>query len=69
MYQTIKESDISNTIVKELNAAVCLATFPGKGEQTADLYRCIHSVNVLVNAGGCAPIHGEYVETVKIYIN
>lgn len=69
MYQTIKKTPDSNTIVKELNAAVCLATFPGKGEQQADLYHSINSANVLVGTGSCSPVHGTFVKTVTIYIN
>ncbi len=69
MYQTIKETPFSNTVVLELNAAVCLATFPGKGEQKADLYRSVNSSDKLVFAGSCPPIHDTFVKTVDIYIN
>jgi len=69
MYQTIKESDISNTIVKELNAAVCTATFPGEGLHKSDLYTSVNSSDVLVFTGSCAPANTTYVCTVEIYIN
>lgn len=69
VYQTVKESPLSNTIVKELNAAVLTTTFKGKGQFKADLYNNTNSCACLVLKGGCAPINSEYVNTVLININ
>ena len=69
MYQTIKETPNSNTIVRELNAAVCVATFTERGQVQADLYHSVNSANVLVAHGSCAPIHDTFVRTVTIILN
>jgi hypothetical protein len=66
VYQVTRESEISNRIVKELNAAVCTATFPTSGEQLADLYSCRNSADCLVYHGTCAPINGTFVRTITI---
>ena len=66
-YKVIQESSISNPIVKELNAAVLMPTFPNCEEPvTADLYECFNSTNVLVAKGHCGPIHGNFVRRVKL---
>lgn len=65
-YEVIRESATSNRIVKELNAAVCTATFPVSGVQLADLYTSNNSCNVLVFHNSCAPIHSTFVKTVSI---
>lgn len=69
IYQATKSSHISNTVVKELNACVLTATFPGKGIFNADLYKNKNSADCLVLAGSCAPIHGKYITTIKIEIS
>lgn len=69
MYKVIQETPISNRIVKELNAAVCTATFAERGIVKADLYHCVNSSDKLVASGSCAPIHGEYVKTVEIELS
>ncbi len=68
VYQVVRETPNSNRIVKELNAAVCTATFHASGIQLADLYSCRNSSNVLVFKGSCAPVHSEYVQTVSILL-
>jgi hypothetical protein len=65
-YQVTRESEISNRIVKELNAAVCTATFPESGEQLADLYSSPNHCNVLVFHGSCAPVHSNFKGTYLI---
>jgi hypothetical protein len=70
IYQTVKESPISNRIVKELNAAVLTATFPQKnGFYKADLYNDLHASSKLVYSGSCAPINSVYSDTVTIELN
>lgn len=66
IYEVVRQSPISNSIVKELNAAVCTATFPTSGIQLADLYTSRNSSNVLVFHNSCAPVNSEYVQTVVI---
>jgi hypothetical protein len=69
-FKSIKESEISNRIVKELNAAVLSSTFINKeGEQLADLYVDNFSKVYIVAHNTCAPIHGQYLETIKITFN
>jgi hypothetical protein len=70
-FKSIKESEISNRIVKELNAAVLSSTFVNKeGEQLADLYVGNSPTKAYIVAyNTCAPIHGKYVETIKITFN
>lgn len=68
-YTAIKESEISNTVVKEFNAAVLTATFPAKkGTFEADLYKNIGSADCLVFHNTCGPVNGEFKETVLITI-
>lgn len=66
VYQVVRESEISNRIVKELNAAVCTATFPNSGTQLADLYSCPNSSDVLVFHQSCSPVNSKFVKTVWI---
>lgn len=66
-YKVIQESPISNQIVKEVNAAVCGATFKNAfGVQFAELFTCPNSSDVLIGIGTCAPIHSTFVDVVKI---
>lgn len=66
-YKVIKPGTNSNTIVKELNAAVLLATFEiVTGIQAADLYSSVNSANKLVKKGTTAPINDTYVGTVYL---
>lgn len=67
IYQVVRETPISNLIVKELNAAVCTATFPESGVQLADLYSCRNSSDVLVFHNTCSPVNSTFVK--KVYIN
>jgi hypothetical protein len=72
-YTAIKETPISNTIVKELNAAVLTSTFKSKeGKHLADLYSFKHNPlfknnpDQIVANGTCAPVCGNFVETIII---
>ena len=66
-YKVTRESEISNRIVQELNAAVCTATFPtSTGIHKADLYTSVNSCDCLVYHNTCAPVHSIYVKTVLI---
>ena len=68
-YKTIRETQHSNLIVRELNAAVCTATFPAKsGEFKADLYSNPNSSDCLVFHNTCPPVHGKFIETVTIVL-
>jgi len=60
IFEVVRETPISNRIVKELNASVLTATFPESGIQFADLYSSRNSANSLVFHGSCAPINGEF---------
>jgi hypothetical protein len=70
-YKAIKETAESNTIVKELNAAVLSMTFKNKcGEQLADLYtyegtQCKNPKEIVAH-NTCAPVMGIFVETIKL---
>jgi hypothetical protein len=68
VYKAIKASEISRTIVEELNAAVLIATFHGKGVFKADLYTSVNSCPALVMHGTCAPVHADYKGTYNIEI-
>lgn len=75
-FKTTKENQISNRIVKELNATVCTSTFvegvnfnefeQPKGIFKADLYNCKNSFNTLVKHNTCGPARGEFIKTVLI---
>ncbi len=68
-YTAIKESKISNTVVREINAAVLTATFPAKkGTFEADLYGSPNECKTIVYKGSCAPANSLYLETVLITI-
>jgi hypothetical protein len=68
IYEVTRESEISNRIVKQLNASVLIATFDHSGSDVklADLYTSRHSSNKLVAHKTCAPANSQYVATVKI---
>lgn len=66
IYQVTRESEISNRVVKELNASVCTATFPDSGIQLADLYSSPNTSKQLVFHSSCAPVNSTFLETVKI---
>lgn len=67
LYHVTRESEISNRVVRELNAAVCTITFKhARGTQLADLYRCPNSADCLVAHGTCAPVNSTYAGTVAI---
>jgi hypothetical protein len=71
IYQVIKESADSNSIVKELNAMVFSSTFKEKkGVQKADLYTyegtLCRNPKEIVAHGTCAPALGVFVETIDI---
>lgn len=67
-YEAIKESEISNRIVKEFNASVCTKTFHSTtGTQKADLYSNPNSVNTLVAHNTCPPIDSTFIKTINIY--
>jgi len=61
-----KESEISNTIVKELNAAVLIATFKSKGIQKANLCKGINGNLEIVSFGNCIPVNSEIIGTILI---
>jgi hypothetical protein len=66
MYNVIRETPISNPIVKELNAAVLTSTFEIKeGIVKADLYRGVNRLS-LVAHGSCRPTNSEFVKTIEI---
>ncbi len=66
IYEVTRESEISNRIVKQLNASVLISTFDRAGIQLADLYTSRFSSNKLVAHKTCAPANSQYVATVKI---
>lgn len=66
-YKVIKEKAISNSVVKELNAAVLTATFKTKkGIHKADLYSTNSKVFKLVSHGHCKPVNTTFVKTINI---
>lgn len=68
IYQAIQRDQHSNTIVRELNAAVLTATFPGKGVFDADLYISKNEAPALVFSGSCPPVNAKIRMTVRIEI-
>lgn len=67
-YQTTVLENKS-TIVKELNANVCVNSFCGnKGELKADLYYSSNSCPLLVAHNSCPPVNDTFIETVLITI-
>ena len=71
VYQVVKASKDSNSVISELNAKVLTCTFKSKeGVQLADVYtyegtqcKCPKEI---VSSGTCAPIMGILVETIQI---
>jgi ribosomal protein S4E len=68
VYIPIKESEISNTIVKELNAAVLIATFKNKGIQQANLCKSPNGNLEIVSFGNCIPVNSEIIDTILIQL-
>jgi hypothetical protein len=67
IYNVIKESKVSNLVVKELNASVLVSTFKNnEGIFLADLYVSPNECSKLVLHGTCAPINMIFSRTVKI---
>jgi hypothetical protein len=66
IYKVTKESEISNTIVKELNASVLTTTFKNKGIQLADLCQSLNGSKDLVSKGHCIPVNSKIIDTVLI---
>lgn len=65
--KVIKEDQLSNRVVIELNAAVLTATFKkNQPIQKADLYECINESNKIVAHGTCGPINGVFVKSILI---
>ncbi len=73
-YQSTKQTEDSNRIVKELNARVLSLTFKNKeGLQMADLYSynntgCKNPLEIVAH-NTCAPALGVFVETILISFN
>lgn len=66
-FTAIRETENSNLIVKELNAAVLSATFPTTtGTYGANVYSSANSANQIVRLGTCAPVNSKYEETILI---
>jgi hypothetical protein len=65
-YKVTKESEISNAIVKELNASVLTTTFKNKGIQLADLCENLNGSKDLVSKGHCIPVNSTVIGTVLI---
>ena len=71
IYQVVKQSADSNSVVIELNAKVLTSTFKNKEcIQLADIYtydgtqcKCPKEI---VSHGTCAPIMGIFVKTIQI---
>lgn len=68
MIYHVTTNTAGSKVVTELNAGVLRATFAGNGLQSADLYTCPNSPDVLVEKGTCAPIRSTFVKTVNIFI-
>lgn len=68
IYKTSKESEISNTIVEELNAKVLTKTFDKKGIQKADLYSSKNTAKQILKHGNCPPVNSDFLETILIDI-
>ena len=66
VYIPIKESEISNTIIKELNASVLTATFKTKGIQQANLCKSVNGPLQIVSLGHCIPVNSKIIDTILI---
>jgi hypothetical protein len=65
-YKATKQSENSNTVVTELNAAVLTSTFKNKGIQLADLCQSLNGSKELVSKGHCIPVNSKIIDTVLI---
>jgi NADH:ubiquinone oxidoreductase subunit B-like Fe-S oxidoreductase len=67
IYQAIKKTEISNTIVETLNANVLTSTFETKiGVQMADVYESPNEPKIIVKHGNCPPVNSEYLKTIYL---
>ncbi|NLL28481.1 MAG: hypothetical protein GX259_06765 [Bacteroidales bacterium] len=66
-YNVTKENNISNYVVKELNAAILTSTFKNTtGLHKADLYSTNSKKNLILAHGHCKPIDATFVEYIYI---
>lgn len=66
-YNVTKENNISNYVVKELNAAILTSTFKNTtGLHKADLYSTNNKRQLIVAHKHCKPIDATFVKNVYI---
>ena len=67
IYNVTKENNISNYVVKELNAAVCTSTFKNTtGLHKADLYSTNSKRQLIVARKHCKPIDATFIKNIYI---
>ena len=67
IYNVTKENNISNYVVKELNAAILTSTFKNTtGLHKADLYSTNSKRQLIVAHKHCKPIDATFVKNVYI---
>ena len=70
VYIATKASEISNTVVEDINAAVLTATFKStEGVQKATLCRMEYGVGKVIARGTCEPVHTAQTENILLVFN